>query len=64
MAPLIKMVSLLLLVCLCCLGVGLLDCRVHINKISHGQTNEMEEEVELETAVYKTFCTRKLAKES
>lgn len=51
MAPLIKMVSLLLLVCLCCLGVGLLDCRVYINKIPHGQTNEIEEEVELETAV-------------
>lgn len=51
MAPLIKTVSLLLLVCLCCLGVRLLDWRVHVREIPQGQTNEEEEEGGRETAV-------------
>lgn len=51
MALLIKMVSLLFLLCLCCLGVGLLDCRVHVRELPQGQTNEEEEEGGRETAV-------------
>lgn len=56
MASLIKTVSLLSLVCLCCLGVELLDCRVHVRQFPRGQTNEEEEEAGQETAVVPNSC--------